>query len=116
VPQPSENKGHVLDFALADDLIRRLDDFRFKYRFRSRVATLKYPLSWALDQKLKPRPEDIEKEMIVLPTLYAVAQPDRDTGPQLVLQARHIEHFQSAVFGDGQKYFLARSLGVRKTL
>lgn len=31
-------------------LIERLDDFRFANRFPSRAATIKWLLSWALDQ------------------------------------------------------------------
>lgn len=37
-------------------LLRRIEDFRFKHRFASRSAAIKWLLSWALDQK--PQPPD----------------------------------------------------------
>lgn len=36
-------------------LLKRVDDFRFKYRFESRTDAIKWLLAWALDQK--PAPE-----------------------------------------------------------
>ena len=33
-------------------LIERIDDFRFAQRFPSRAATIKWLLTWALDQQL----------------------------------------------------------------
>jgi len=45
-----------LHFVVEPDLLKRLDDFRFKQRFESRSATIKWLLAWALDQKPK-RPE-----------------------------------------------------------
>ena len=43
-----------LHFVLEPELLKRLDDFRFKHRFESRAAAIKLLLSWALDQKPKP--------------------------------------------------------------
>lgn len=40
-----------LSFLLDDALLKRLDDFRFKNRFESRAAAIKWLLTWALDQK-----------------------------------------------------------------
>jgi hypothetical protein len=36
---------------------RRADDFRFKHRFESRAAAIKWLLPWVLDQKPKPAGE-----------------------------------------------------------
>jgi hypothetical protein len=44
-----------LSFLVDDALLKRLDDFRFKNRFPTRAAAIKWLLEWALDQK--PRPE-----------------------------------------------------------
>ncbi len=40
-----------LSFLVDDALLKRLDDFRFKNRFESRAAAIKWLLTWALDQK-----------------------------------------------------------------
>jgi len=42
-----------LSFVVDPELIKRLDDFRFKHRFESRAAAIKWLLDWALDQKPK---------------------------------------------------------------
>ncbi len=38
-------------------LLKRLDDFRFRHRFESRTDTIKWLLAWALDQKPVPEKE-----------------------------------------------------------
>jgi len=40
-----------LHFVLEPELLKRVDDFRFKNRFDSRAATIKWLLTYALDQK-----------------------------------------------------------------
>jgi len=40
-----------LSFVIEPDLLKRLDDFRFKNRFATRAAAIKWLLAWALDQK-----------------------------------------------------------------
>jgi hypothetical protein len=40
-----------LSFVVEPDLLKRLDDFRFKHRFQTRAAAIKWLLTWALDQK-----------------------------------------------------------------
>lgn len=44
----------LLNFVIAPDLLKRLDDFRFKHRFPSRAAAIKWLLDWALKQKPEP--------------------------------------------------------------
>jgi len=46
---PSEKP--FLSFVIDDAQLKRLDDFRFKHRFASRAAAIKWLLDWALDQK-----------------------------------------------------------------
>jgi hypothetical protein len=41
----------LLNFVIEPDLLKRLDDFRFKNRFGTRAAAIKWLLAWALDQK-----------------------------------------------------------------
>jgi hypothetical protein len=50
---PSEQP--FLHFVIDADLLERVDDFRFKYRFATRAAAIKWLLAWALKQK--PLPE-----------------------------------------------------------
>jgi hypothetical protein len=53
---PSEKP--LLSFVVNPELLKRLDDFRFKHRFESRAAAIKWLLGWALDQKPKPEKGD----------------------------------------------------------
>ncbi|HWE53496.1 MAG TPA: hypothetical protein VG273_27140 [Bryobacteraceae bacterium] len=46
---PSEKP--YLNFVIEPELLKRLDDFRFKQRFPTRAAAIKWLLAWALDQK-----------------------------------------------------------------
>ncbi len=41
----------LLNFVIDPELLKRVDDFRFKNRFDSRAAAIKWLLAWALDQK-----------------------------------------------------------------
>lgn len=38
---------------LEKDILKRIDDFRFKHRFATRAAAIKWLLEWSLDQKPK---------------------------------------------------------------
>jgi hypothetical protein len=49
---PSEKP--FLHFVIEPELLKRIDDFRFKQRFETRAAAIKWLLTWALDQKAKP--------------------------------------------------------------
>lgn len=40
-----------LSFVIDPALLKRVDDFRFKNRFATRAAAIKWLLAWALDQK-----------------------------------------------------------------
>lgn len=57
---PSEKP--FLHFVVDPDLLQRLDNFRFKHRFGSRAAAVKWLLKWALDQKPKPSEARGEEE------------------------------------------------------
>jgi metal-responsive CopG/Arc/MetJ family transcriptional regulator len=44
----------MVHMRLEATLLRRLDDFRFKYRFESRSETARWLLEWALSNKPVP--------------------------------------------------------------
>lgn len=54
-----------LGFVIETDLLKRVDDFRFKYRFLSRAAAIKWLLDFGLKQK--PKPETVPLEALGRP-------------------------------------------------
>jgi len=48
------SKKPFLAFLVDEDLLRAIDDFRFRWRFESRAAAIKWLLAWALRQDPKP--------------------------------------------------------------
>jgi hypothetical protein len=53
---PASDKPY-LNFVVDPELLKRLDDFRFKHRFATRAGAIKWLLEWALKQK--PVPEAV---------------------------------------------------------
>ena len=51
----------LLNFVIEPDLLKRIDDWRFKHRFATRAAAIKWLLAWALDQKPAPPKERAEQ-------------------------------------------------------
>ena len=47
-----------LNFVIEPDLLKRVDDFRFKQRFPTRAAAVKWLLDAALKAKLAPKDAD----------------------------------------------------------
>jgi len=47
----------LLNFLIDRELLKRIDDFRFKNRFDSRAAAIKWLLEWSLDQSPVPKGE-----------------------------------------------------------
>jgi hypothetical protein len=47
----------LLNFVIEPELLKRLDDYRFKHRFDSRAAAIKWLLDAALKAKLAPKEE-----------------------------------------------------------
>ena len=47
----------LLTFLIGEDLLQRIDDFRFAHRFPSRAAAIKWLIEWALAQNPTPPPE-----------------------------------------------------------
>jgi hypothetical protein len=52
-----ERAKPFLHFVIEPALLQRLDDFRFKQRFPTRAAAIKWLLDWALKQKPVPEKE-----------------------------------------------------------
>jgi metal-responsive CopG/Arc/MetJ family transcriptional regulator len=48
-----------LNFVIEPDLLKRLDDFRYKQQFPTRAAAVKALLSWALSQNPKLPPKQV---------------------------------------------------------
>jgi hypothetical protein len=46
-----------LSFLVEPELLKRLDDFRFKHRFETRTAAIKWLLDAALKAKMAPKEE-----------------------------------------------------------
>lgn len=59
-------KKPILNFVVDQDLLQRIDDFRFQNRFDTRAASVKWLLDWALnilgDSDLLSRIEDFRKQ------------------------------------------------------
>ena len=49
------SKKPLINFVVDEQLLKRLDDFRFRWRFPSRAGAIKWLLEWALNQKPKPQ-------------------------------------------------------------
>lgn len=47
-------KKPLINFVIDPELLKALDDFRFKWRFESRASAIKWLLAWALKQNPKP--------------------------------------------------------------
>ncbi len=47
---PQSDKPY-LNFVIDESLLKRIDDWRFKHRFATRAAAVKWLLEFALDQK-----------------------------------------------------------------
>ena len=82
----------LLNFIVEDSLLERIEDFRFKNRFATRAAAIKWLLDWALKQKpsvrnLMPEPEEappLEVAPIQPPVQSPAAEaakPERATVP-----------------------------------
>jgi hypothetical protein len=116
----------LLNFVVDDSLLKRIEDFRFKNRFPTRAAAIKYLLDWGLKQKPaitratqepeeEHRPEgmgsvesslqspisDTDKsERARVPSRDSMIQALRDQGYEVGEAARH---------PDGQERILVRS-------
>jgi metal-responsive CopG/Arc/MetJ family transcriptional regulator len=54
---PEDTERQFVNIAFEEKLLTRVDDFRFKNRFPSRVEAIRWLLKAALDAKLAPKGE-----------------------------------------------------------
>src|ERR1022692_4812158 len=80
----------LLNFIVDDGLLKRIEDFRYKNRFPTRAAAIKWLLDWALKQKpsvrnLMEEPEEVPPRAVgpVPPPVQSAtaqaAKPERAT-------------------------------------
>ena len=53
----TEKDTQLVHMRLESELLKRLDDFRFKHRFQTRTETARWLIDWALKQKPTPEGE-----------------------------------------------------------
>ena len=103
-----DNKS-ILNFTVEETLLRRIEDFRFKNRFATRAAAVKWLLDWSLKQKpvgtrlgLEPEEEGTseppqqspkvhltQSEPMRVPSRESIVQALRDQGYEVGEAARH---------------------------
>jgi hypothetical protein len=115
----------LLNFIVDDSLLKRIEDFRFKNRFPTRAAAIKWLLDWALKQKPSARsvtqgPEEeppaearrieppVESPMLDAPKPGSAPAPSRESMMQ-VLRDQGYEVGEAARHPDGQERILVRS-------
>ena len=115
----------LLNFIVDDSLLKRIEDFRFRNRFPTRAAAIKWLLDWALKQKpsvrnLMHEPEEeppLELAPVQPPMQSPAAQaakPERATVASRdsmvqALRDQGYEVSEAARHPDGQERILVRS-------
>jgi hypothetical protein len=54
MPKQSAADKQMVHMLIDEPLLKRLDDFRFNYRFESRSEAARWLMGWALDKNAKP--------------------------------------------------------------
>ena len=57
MPTAAEKESQMMHRRMDQPLLKRLDDFRFTYRFESRSEAARWLMNFALDQKPVPKAE-----------------------------------------------------------
>lgn len=113
----------LLNFIVEDSLLKRIEDFRFKNRFATRAAAIKWLLDWALKQKPAPRNLALELEEespVEVPVGPPVSVPESSPKPERapalsrdsmiqVLKDQGYEVGEVVHHPDGQERILVRS-------
>lgn len=56
------SKKPFLSFIIDPELLERIDEFRFRWRFQSRASAIRWLLDWALHRKPDPsKSDDLQK-------------------------------------------------------
>ena len=48
-----EKKSRLINLMMSEELIKRVDDFRFENRFNTRAEAMRFLMEWALDHGAK---------------------------------------------------------------
>jgi hypothetical protein len=102
----------LINFIIEESLLERIEDFRFKNRFATRAAAIKWLLDWSLKQKpavknitedakpvpmpvefpvQKPAVEPVKPERAALPSRASMIQALRDQGYEVGEAVHHSE-------------------------
>ncbi len=54
----------LLNFVIEEDLLEKIDTFRFENRFQHRAEAITFLLKWAVNQKPKVKPEDVRPKRL----------------------------------------------------
>ena len=111
----------LINFIIEENLLERIEDFRFKNRFATRAAAIKWLLDWSLKQRpvvknvteetktvlmpaelpvQKPAAETVKPERAALPSRASMIQALRDQGYEVGEAVHH---------SDGRERILVRS-------
>lgn len=114
----------LLNFIVDDNLLKRIEDFRFKNRFPTRAAAIKWLLDWALKQKPSVRnlPPELEEThpaernasqpLLPSPTSSTGKPEPRSPSRESMIQALRDQGYEvgeAAHHPDGQERILVRS-------
>lgn len=57
-----EDKNKMINIAIPESLLERVEDFRFEQRFKTRAEAIRYLMEWALDRNpQKPNKKEVQK-------------------------------------------------------
>ena len=115
----------LINFVIDGDLLNRIEDFRFKNRFPTRAAAIKWLLDWALTQKPSARnltegrkeehpAEGGPAQALMQSTAAQPAKPERTTvaSRDSMIQALRDQGYEvgeAARHPDGEERILVRS-------
>src|SRR5437773_10469294 len=77
----------LLNFIIEKELLEKIEDFRFRNRFATRAAAIKWLLAWALKQKPSPKtlPVQVAEDTPPLPPLPEAFIKQDQPAPRVVL-------------------------------
>jgi len=87
----------IINFIIDERLLKRIEDFRFRNRFPTRAAAIKWLLDWALKQKSSVR--DSTRELEVEPPAedHQIVEPSQAPAPESVKPERQPSPSQASM-------------------
>jgi hypothetical protein len=106
----------LLNFIVDASLLKRIEDFRFRHRFQTRAAAIKWLLDWALKQKPSPQAAEVPEPEVApqvaaapqVATREAPKEPPRESSIQ-ALRDQGYEVGDTTPHPDGTIRILVRS-------